>query len=579
MSATAAPAAPAPAAAIPPGLLATPTGDWKTLSDALTAEAPAIAGHPIPVACAPGAGLGSPACHIPEVPGQNIPGLPVIEIDGNLLGVPPATARPGLPSDRARYAAFWGAFTHEGAHAAHTLARKPPAERAAWCQAAHQLEESRAEGRQVTRRPGDRRWLRATVTQLILDDFTAAGAAPSTPREAGSAAALVLARGDAGILDPSETALVEAKVEAVTGHDTLERLRATWREFLKIADDDARTLARLARRWCRILGIDPDTPPPAPVIIEIPSELAEAIAEAIREIAAEVAADLAPPPAFPPGKAAQRAAENAARSRAGKASEKVFGTEDPPAAAKGTRDPRDDEAAAARRLARALRDATAGTRATTTATSQLPPGRLRMSRAVAARAQRAAGAVPTAEPFTRTTSRRVPAPPLKVGIACDISGSMEPFTGPVASAAWILARAASHIPAATTATVLYSSRVDALTHPGRAPAQVTDFTAPYMGHKIGLALDALDGALDLARPGTARLLAIVSDTDYADDEAADGQQRITRLAQAGCGVIILRPARAYHGTHTWTGCQVTDIDDPADTIDAIARAAARALTA
>jgi hypothetical protein len=309
MSATAAPAAPAPAAAIPPGLLATPTGDWKTLSDALTAEAPAIAGHPIPVACAPGAGLGSPACHIPEVPGQNIPGLPVIEIDGNLLGVPPATARPGLPSDRARYAAFWGAFTHEGAHAAHTLARKPPAERAAWCQAAHQLEESRAEGRQVTRRPGDRRWLRATVTQLILDDFTAAGAAPSTPREAGSAAALVLARGDAGILDPSETALVEAKVEAVTGHDTLERLRATWREFLKIADDDARTLARLARRWCRILGIDPDTPPPAPVIIEIPSELAEAIAEAIREIAAEVAADLAPPPAFPPGKAAQRAAE------------------------------------------------------------------------------------------------------------------------------------------------------------------------------------------------------------------------------------------------------------------------------
>src|SRR6185437_15336193 len=156
--------------------------------------------------------------------------------------------------------------------------------------------------------------------------------------------------------DPAETALVEAKVEAVTGHDTLERLRATWREFLKIADGDARTLARLARRWCRILGIDPDTPPPAPVIIEIPSELAEAIAEAIREIAAEVAADLAPPAAFPPGKAAQRAAENAARSRAGKASEKVFGTEDPPAAARGTRDPRDDESAAARRLARALRE-------------------------------------------------------------------------------------------------------------------------------------------------------------------------------------------------------------------------------
>jgi hypothetical protein len=318
---------------------------------------------------------------------------------------------------------------------------------------------------------------------------------------------------------------------------------------------------------------------PAPVIIEIPSELAEAIAEAIREIAAEVAADLAPPPAFPPGKAARRAAENAARDRAGQASEQVFGTEDPPAATKGTRDPRDDEAAAARRLARALKNATAGTRATTTITSEAPPGRLRMGRALAAEAQRAAGAEPTARPFTRTVSRRVPAPPLKVGIACDISGSMGPFTGPVASAAWILARAASHIPAATTATVLYSSRVDALTKPGRAPAKVTDFTAPYAGHKIGLAIDALDGALDLARPGTARLLAIVSDTHYRPDEARDGQQRITRLHQAGCGVIILRPKDANHGTHTWTDCQVIDIDDPADTIDAIARAAARALTA
>ena len=577
MSATAAPAAPAPAAAIPPGLLATPTGDWKTLWDALTAEASTIASNPIRVACAPGAGLGSPACHIPEVPGQNIPGLPVIESTATSSGYRRPPPPPAFPRT--------GPATPPSGAPSPTRARTPPtpwpaSPRPSAPPGARPPTSWKSRGRGPPGHPPPRRppLAGATVTQLILDDFTAAGAAPSTPR-GPAAAALVLARGDAGILDPSETALVEAKVEAVTGRDTLERLRATWREFLKIADDDARALARLARRWCRILGIDPDTPPPAPVIIEIPSELAEAIAEAIREIAAEVAADLAPPPAFPPGKAAQRAAENAARSRAGKASEKVFGTEEPPAAAKGTRDPRDDEAAAARRLARALRDATAGTRATTTATSQLPPGRLRMSRAVAARAQRAAGAVPTAEPFTRTTSRRVPAPPLKVGIACDISGSMEPFTGPVASAAWILARAASHIPAATTATVLYSARVDALTRPGKAPAQVTDFTAPYAGHKIGLALDALDGALDLARPGTARLLAIVSDTDYADDEAADGQQRITRLAQAGCGVIILRPARAYHGTHTWTGCQVTDIDDPADTIDAIARAAARALTA
>ena len=61
-TATATPAAPAPA------WLAAPAGDWKTLSAAMTAEVPAIAGRPVPVACAPGAGLGAPACYLRDIP-------------------------------------------------------------------------------------------------------------------------------------------------------------------------------------------------------------------------------------------------------------------------------------------------------------------------------------------------------------------------------------------------------------------------------------------------------------------------------------------------------------------------------
>ncbi len=136
-----------------PPALAKPTGPWRTLSAAMTAEIPAIAGRPVPVACAPGAGLGHPACYLP--------GIPVIEVDGNLLGVTPATATPASPADRERYPVMWGALTHEGGHAAHSKVCPPPAERANWCQAAHLLEESRMEAAQVTRRPGDRRWLRA----------------------------------------------------------------------------------------------------------------------------------------------------------------------------------------------------------------------------------------------------------------------------------------------------------------------------------------------------------------------------------------------------------------------------------
>jgi VWA domain containing CoxE-like protein len=566
MSATVtAPAAPAPA------WLAAPAGDWKTLSDAMTAEVPAIAGRPVPVACAPGAGLGSPACYLRDIP--------VIEVDGDLLEPDPGDCDPAIPGDRERYPVTWGALIHECAHAAHTQVRIPGERRANWCQAARQLEESRIEYRQAGRRPADRRYLRALITKLILDDFKAAGAEPGGSREAGTAAALLLAREDAGILDPGETAPVADGVEAAIGTEALARLRATWREFHATADDDLRTRIRLARRWCRILGLDPDAAPPAPLVIMISSELAKILARAIRAIAEAVAADFAPPPPpFPPDAADKREHEKAARINAERAAREVFGRKTQPRAVTGTREPDTDEAAAARRLTRALREATAGERATTTVTSKVPPGRLRMGKALASRAQRAAGAVPTAEPFTSTRRRRVPAPPLRVGVACDISGSMGAYTGPVASAAWILAAAAWHLPSALTASVLFGKGVYALTRPGERPAQVTDFTATASTESACRAIDALDGALALAAPGTARLLVIVSDTSFvAEGEPAGVQQRITRLHRAGCGVIILTP-RGWASICTYTDCQVIETSRPADAIDAIARAAARALT-
>ena len=64
----------------------------------------------------------------------------------------------------------------------------------------------------------------------------------------------------------------------------------------------------------------------------------------------------------------------------------------------------------------------------------------------------------------------------------------------------------------------------------------------------------------------------------APGEPAGAQQRITRLHRAGCGVIILTP-RGYAGICKYTDCQVIEAGDPADAIDAIARAATRALTA
>src|SRR5258708_32526395 len=89
----------------------------------------------------------------------------------------------------------------------------PPAPAAAWADAALMLEESRIEAAQLARRPGDRHWLRASATRLILDDFAASPAA--SPWDAAKAAALLTAPADAAVLDPAATASATAPPEAI----------------------------------------------------------------------------------------------------------------------------------------------------------------------------------------------------------------------------------------------------------------------------------------------------------------------------------------------------------------------------
>jgi hypothetical protein len=89
----------------------------------------------------------------------------------------------------------------------------------------HRAEESRIEARQVARRPGDRAWLRACTCQIVIGDSTAAAAPPASAAEAGSAAALIPAREDAGIVETAEAEPVEAEpVAAAIGEEKLGQL-------------------------------------------------------------------------------------------------------------------------------------------------------------------------------------------------------------------------------------------------------------------------------------------------------------------------------------------------------------------
>ncbi len=558
---------------------------WLTLSAAFGDEVPVIAERDdLVVTVAPGAGHGAPACFFPD--------FATIEVDGSYLdhGVDPATVEPHRVGDRKRYRTAWGLLTHECGHARHSAWRAPDDAPPGAVAAADLLEETRMERAQVRRRRGDRYWLRASATNLILADTQAgypAAGPKMTAQDAARSAALLLARVDAGILTRREVADVDRVVRDILGTDTLTTLRRIWRTAHRTADDDAKRMIELGRRWCDAIGTDPNQPPDAPdptaTGTGTPSPLAEAITSAAAAIGRAVTTEPAPTDAITLAMDA-RAADEKARQQAQNAALAVFGGAgtgyDPTAKhIRDTRAPSPAEQSAARHLARALNTAGHRDRTATKTRSTVPPGRLRMRGAMTADAQRAAGAIPTAEPFTRTTRSVVPAPPLRLGVICDVTDSMSAFTAPVASAAWILAHAARHtaVPA-TTATVLFGSGiVTPITHPGATPAKVTEFDTRLGGHVIDEAISALDGALDLSRPTAARLLVIISDGKFEFDKRSAGQKMLDRLRESGCAVLWLEPDTP--GTTPMDGAIVHTLTDPTTTARAIGQAATAALRA
>jgi hypothetical protein len=149
---------------------------------------------------------------------------------------------------------------HEAAHAVHSRWSDPPGTAPVLSHVAAMLEESRAELRQRQRRPRDRQWLRACVTTIV-----AAGDAPTDTRfNAAYAAGLLLARVDTRILKPADVRPLRTAVTRVLGSRLLRRLRQLWRQAHTVADDDATGMIDVARRWCQLLGIDPDAHPQVP---------------------------------------------------------------------------------------------------------------------------------------------------------------------------------------------------------------------------------------------------------------------------------------------------------------------------
>jgi hypothetical protein len=158
-------------------------------------------------------------------------------------------------------------------HAAHSRWHAPPAQTTAWVEVAHMLEESRIEAAQVTRRPGDRRWLRGH--RYPPDPGRLHGRRRCHGHRPGGRLGRGLGLGPrrAGILDPGETAPCGCHRGRGARRGPAQAVQRYLARRARTADDDVRVVVRLGRRWCCILGIyrTPRLSPPPASHLHLPS--------------------------------------------------------------------------------------------------------------------------------------------------------------------------------------------------------------------------------------------------------------------------------------------------------------------
>lgn len=538
-----------------------------------------------------------------------------------LAGAEPSQVNPLTPDGRRRHPVIVGLLCHEAAHAHSThwengFAGDLPIVVA---RAAVLLEDPRIERRQLQRRPGDQLYLRAASQLLVLPDAESLTEAAGR-WQAAQAALLTAGRVDAGVLDENDVRKVVTLCRNALGRRDFNRLRALWRDALDLADGEVDGLLDIAARWVEVVGVEDPADAPAPTCATglhedhpaAPAQgeeasdgsgddrgtpepdtartaAAEALARAFRDAmdrsgergVSQAAAELDDDsdhdaPSGPDEDRKERAA-------AERAADEVFhgytvtGGHDPRAR---TRPPTPSERDLARRTARALRRAQLRERSRTVIASAVPPGRLSGREAMLGAAQRARKMPVTARPFRQVVRREIPEPPLTVGIAVDISGSMSWATAALASTAWLVAHAVDDV-GGSSATVAFGERVTAITKPGVPPTTVQEFVADDGHERFTDAMRALDGGLRLTSGTGARLVFVVSDGHFVlPGEMERAQTIVDRFVRSGVHVLWLDLTSSTRSERTIVpagaiSVPVTDVTEIPHQVGAIAVRALR----
>lgn len=512
----------------------------------------------------------------PNAPAWFTPDTGWVTIDATfaLQGADPGHVNPLTVKGRREHPVIIGLCCHEASHAHSTRWPKDLSENgipAGVMNAAILLEEPRIERRQIERRPSDRPYLRAQSILIDLKQFADTEDVTLDRWRAANAALMVLARVDAGVLEVADAETVEPILRERLGDD-LDALQEIWREALTVEDGDFDALIAVATKWVEVLGEPPQegltlpgcaagvTGEPVPGESEWdegtepedgeeqePSEMgelaeamsqmaAQAMAEASEELDADAAAEV--PSAADQdrlNKAEQEAKDRKKQKKSVQRGELVFSAE--PGHRVRFRDPTEKEQMLSRQIGTVLRHASFRERTLTKVRSVTPPGRLDSREALVGSAQKAMGMPITAQPFRDKRYRRSPEPPITLGIMSDTSGSMGWAQELMATLTWSFAHALTYVQGRAASVLYGSGRVTALAKPGVPPKSVAEFLCTGGGEVFGQAFEALDGALNLTMGRGVRMLVVISDGDYTDNEHRAARDGVSRVVRNG-GVVL-----------------------------------------
>jgi hypothetical protein len=164
----------------------------------------------------------------------------------------------------------------------------------------------------------------------------------------------------------------------------------------------------------------------------------------------------------------------------------------------------------------------------------------------------------------------------QVGIGVDVSGSMGPYEGSLASVLWVTHTAIEEI-GGSSAVALFGDEAEMLCPPGRRLTQVPVVSAVGGAEDVGEAIELLRAALPLEDSRRPRLLVLIGDGVWVSRPWLEaGERNIAQLRARGCGVaaIGIGTEPEPHGED-----EVVAVSDPLEIATVIGRACVRALAA